>query len=74
MRGPSPGSVGAAIVGEVVTGLVANDLTSFVNKGRNREDIGDDDNDARPFSPRTPIAAVNGTFKFADLLRFAGVV
>jgi len=43
-----------------VTGLIANDLTSFVNKGPNNAQNYDDD-DNEPGRSRQPIASVTGT-------------
>jgi hypothetical protein len=54
------GPVGGRIVGEVLTGLLSLDPTSYLNA-------------APGIRPVPPIAAVPGRFTMVDLLRFAGV-
>ena len=58
--GQQLGAVGGRIVGEVLLGLLEKDKNSFL-----RQDP--------LFRPAPPIAPAVGTFKMADLLKFAGV-
>ncbi len=55
------GPVGARIVGEVFVGLLKADRDSYLA-------------DAPNWKPTLPAAGGTGTFRMADLLRFAGVV